>query len=93
MRHYDLPTAVRVVHAHRKISGDDYHEWITFGDTLPCNKDGVRDGRILNEAWQKWQCNNPNCGAFAFVSDEAVKELLAAAETMPNGRSFLGGVS
>jgi hypothetical protein len=72
---------VRVVIPHEDLGPDDtYHEWITQGQRVKADSRGWPNPRMYSARWTKWVCNNTDCAAFAFVSDDAIRHLLDGAE-------------
>lgn len=80
---HDIP--LRVVQDHI-VTDDGYHEWVTLGERVRANRLGVGNPRMWDARWTKWVCNSGSCPAFAFVSDDAVKAMLEAAES-PTSRT------
>lgn len=54
----------------------DYHEWITHGRRVKADCLGRWNPRMHEANWTWWSCNNMDCAALGFVSDDAARVLL-----------------
>lgn len=70
---------VRIKVQHNPKADDFGHEWITFGDRVKADSMGRLRPNLYFTSWTSWLCNNPDCGARALVSDQAVQSLIDVA--------------
>ena len=54
----------------------DWHEWIFLGERIRANRLGHPNPRMHYPEWQRWICNNTECGAWALIHDQAIRDLL-----------------
>lgn len=71
----DIPARIFVSHD----PALEYHEWITLGERVRMNRLGIQNPRMHDVNWTKWKCNNPQCPAWAVVSDDGIRTLIDAA--------------
>lgn len=79
-----MKVLVRIVQPHEERPDSpfgDYHEWVCLGERVKADRLGRGNPRMYMANWSKWVCNNPDCFAFAFVSDDLALEAIKEAES------------
>lgn len=79
---------------HGDLGDDDFHEWITFASSSWTDKrygpmrvaldaiNRVNPKAVYGTNAVRWICNNPDCSALAFVRDDAIVQMIEAAEVV-----------